>query len=333
MKWLYFVICAALLSGCYSEDDIIPTEGGEKFYTLPQGNHDYDNKILEYYNKYGFYILYEFTEEELYWNNTTWDQSFMGTDNFVSNDYSGDKLGKPADPDYVGDLLDLCEKGFFTIYPDNLLNEMPMKILLCSEFWSVYSNGVLKDENGNYVKDENDRYVTNYDTTRIEAYCSFNRLVVNGANAEIKSSSDSSKWAIQAELNHLFLQYLFEEEQLEVCEEFTTISSYAYAYLLGEKLFERGFVGNYLVNKNIEQSKENDFVGYLRLVTMPLEWLEAEPEEIGRDYDSQATPPLKGALNPKRDVNNLVRQKYEILINYFRDEYGIDVKKWQYPDL
>ena len=105
-KWINILIGAALLCGCYSEDDIVATEGSELQFTFPQGNHDYDDRIMAYYDKYGFYILYDFEDRELYWNNTQWDQSFLGTDKYTDG-VQGSLLGEEADTLYVGKLLDL----------------------------------------------------------------------------------------------------------------------------------------------------------------------------------------------------------------------------------
>ena len=33
-----------------------------------------------------------------------------------------------------------------------------------------------------------------------------------------------------------------------------------------------------------------------------------------------------GILNPVKDVNGLIRKKYEILVNSFKENYGIDLQ-------
>ena len=59
MKWIaYLLLGVALLAGCNEEDDIVPRTENEVFYQLPQGDHDYDDKIVDYYNKYGLQHVY-----------------------------------------------------------------------------------------------------------------------------------------------------------------------------------------------------------------------------------------------------------------------------------
>lgn len=41
------------------EDDIIP-EGIEEKYTLPQGDHEFDDKIVEFYDSTGVFVLYRY---------------------------------------------------------------------------------------------------------------------------------------------------------------------------------------------------------------------------------------------------------------------------------
>ena len=325
MKWIYLLVCMAFLAGCNEEDDITPREGGEFFYTLPQGDHDYDDKIVEYRDKYGFYILYEYKEKDLYWDNTSWSKSMVEEEDFywMSNN-SGDLLAAPADPDYVGVLLDLLEVNMFNLYPEEYLYNFPVRFLLCSSMGKVLRAG------GEYVDGV---YVTLRDTLDRYAYAGFNRFIVSGAGADIETMSTLEKSTLVGEANGEFMSILYNKGLFELSEEFASISSYTYSYIPpGEQLFARGFLANGILVRDPEQAKLNDFKSYMKLVTLPLEVLEAEPDPLSY-YELQINPPLKGALNPKRDVNNLCRQKYEALIKYFKEVYGIDTDKWQYPDL
>ena len=51
------------------EDDIIP-EGIEEKYTLPQGNHEFDDKIVEFYDSTGVFVLYRYESLDANWNIT-----------------------------------------------------------------------------------------------------------------------------------------------------------------------------------------------------------------------------------------------------------------------
>ena len=93
------VLFAWLLTGCYEEDKIHVGEENEPFYTLPQGNHDYDQDIVSWFDRCGFYILYDFDEKDLYWNNEEWKQSGM-----LDYGLTGKLFGKKADPEYAGEF-------------------------------------------------------------------------------------------------------------------------------------------------------------------------------------------------------------------------------------
>ncbi|OKZ15766.1 MAG: hypothetical protein BHV81_15255 [Butyricimonas synergistica] len=64
MKWnyLFIVLAIGVLSSCYEEDTLTPTEGTEEIFKLPQGDHDYDTRIVKWFEHYGFYGLYIFDE-------------------------------------------------------------------------------------------------------------------------------------------------------------------------------------------------------------------------------------------------------------------------------
>ena len=52
-----------LLAGCYDEGSLNPSPEPELIYgkyTLPQGDHDYDARIGDWYTRCGFYILYKY---------------------------------------------------------------------------------------------------------------------------------------------------------------------------------------------------------------------------------------------------------------------------------
>lgn len=59
------VLCCCNLQ----EDEIIPS-GIEEQYFLPQGNHEFDDKIVEFYDSTGVYILYQYDSLDAIWNIT-----------------------------------------------------------------------------------------------------------------------------------------------------------------------------------------------------------------------------------------------------------------------
>lgn len=311
MQFKYILILiAALAIGCNDEDDIHPRQENEMSFQLPQGEHDYDEIIVDWYNNYKFYTLYKFTDRDIYWNNTQWEQGFMPG-------VGGNLLGKPADPDFVGYQLDLLQQSLFDLYPDSLLAYMPLKVLLCSELWKtdyVFDYTVMGS-----VKD----------STAISAYKGFDYFAMNGGNKGILTITPDDKIEMQTALNALFLDRLCAKGMIVMPEKFATFSDYTYKYYGGEELFKHGFLSGWVLqNGDKKASIANDFASFMKLVALPLKVLEAEPD-IGSGTSND--PSLTGALNESRDVNKLVRKKYEVLVEYLKD-LGIDMNRMQYPE-
>lgn len=115
-----FVTLGFCLAAC-SESEIdpssIPTIEAE--YTLPQGKSDADDRIVNAHEKYGTYILYEFTEADMKW---------MQSDvhgYWKSYEYT------PAQTEYVGRVMDCLEDYVFRFYPEPfLVRALPYKIFL-----------------------------------------------------------------------------------------------------------------------------------------------------------------------------------------------------------
>lgn len=313
----YVILFCSILLGCYQEENICGREGGEPFYTLPQGNNSYDQSIVDWYERCGFYILYKFDEKDLYWDSENWKEA-----------ESTQKLGRkgtPAIPEFVNKQLDLITDIFLNVYSEKVIKEyMPLKILLCSELKDtrleyVYSNGTTTN------------VLVYFDALALRGY---DYIAINGGNDAIMALSDSMKMEYSLSINSIFLS-IYGEKNIDVLfasvpDSFFEVSVYDGKYISKNQLFSRGFLN---MNTNTstqteEGRKRNDLRAYLELAGYPLDVLEETPGDLGKD---SSYPSLRGVLHPLRDVNGLVRQKYEIIIE-FLNGLGIDVAKLQHPN-
>lgn len=312
--WLFTIGVLFFGIGCDNEDDITVSEGLEVSYTLPQGDHPYDTDIVEWFEKYGFYTLYQYEKKDIYWANESWEERF--------EDMEGGPLrAKCADPEYVGQQLELFEYSFLDIYPEDLLSfGMPLKVLLCSELWNTERLKMYDWEKGEYV--------TTLVFHKLWAYEGWDYIALNGGSAEMDTIGAGSKMELQATVNGIFLQRLNKKEVFEITEEFVSVSDYSGYIGTESEAFARGFIRENPVSEDIEGSKKADFNDYLMLVGIPMKQLENVPGLVN-DYDYEVS--LIGALHPSRDVNQLVRQKYNIMIKILK-QHGIDTDKLQYPD-
>lgn len=179
-----------LCVGCNQEEDIVPTEGNEMEFILPQGNHDYDSEMVAFYEQYGVLPVYLFEKKDLYWNNTVQE----------------DVVGLAGDPEYVGEVWDFSRHIFFDVYPDSLLRDyLPLKFFICSSLQEITKTG------------DGDK------GTEVYARQGYDYFAVNYAGESFTSLSDRSKMDYSAVLNSLFLLRL----PLEVPQEFVDLTDYS----------------------------------------------------------------------------------------------------------
>lgn len=318
--WLMMLLVPFWL-GCNDEDDIVVKEGLETTYSLPQGNHAYDDEIVEWFEKYGFYTLYIYDKKDIFWANEKWDER-------VEWQVGGEYRGNAADPDHVGKQLELFKYAFLDIYPDSLLARyMPLKVMLCSELWFTYWDISYDWTTGQTVR------TLMYD--KIWANSGWDNMSVNGGSLEIDTMGVRSKQEFQYAVNTIFLTRLFNKDKIGMPEGFAQVSNYLSGDYVwgGDDMFARGFVTTGVMSTNVsllEENQKKDLGSFMRLVGMPMALLEAYPDRKWDD-DYYHSVSLIGALHPERDSQGLVRKKYDILIKALK-EMGINTDRLQYPE-
>ena len=306
MKWRYLLVILSVILcvSCYDEGDLAPTEGTEEIFKLPQGDHDYDTKIVEWFKQYGFYALYIFDEKDIYWANENWLEGGVPE---IST--AGTEKGKQGDPEYVGYLVDMLEKLFINHYPTDLLQKgMPLRVFLCSELWD-YSRDYIYDDEGNYLDYD-------YVYHRIWMYEGWDNIAINGASAYITDTlTREGQVDFSGELNAYFLKRLADMELISIPDEFYEESEYSTESMYGTELFENGYLQLADSRSDVEEYKKFDLETYLELATYSLDYLEnGELEEIG-SYDD--VPSLSGLF--RRPESTKVKKKYDIIIKVLRD--------------
>ena len=116
---------------CYEDEKLTPS-GDEPVLSerdLPQGNHDYDETIMEWWNDYALLTFYRFNDKEFWWTPTAdiRPKPAAGTEGGTSPGYEGIQ----AATNYVGELVKLLDEEFFAYYTkENLYKRMPKKIFI-----------------------------------------------------------------------------------------------------------------------------------------------------------------------------------------------------------
>lgn len=329
MKFVYLLFVIAAFCSCYDEKDIVPTEGLEKMYVLPQGgNAEYDKEIVKWYEKHGFYTVYDFIPEDVYWADMNWD-GFTGVPAA-----SGSLEVTKGDPKYIGPLLEMFKEFFLDYYTDEQLACMPLKVFLCSELNSRgWDNGEPAEE-----------------VDRLWIWRGYDYFALNGASKEESENfTESDKTEFMRNINREFFKILLKCGKMPIPEEFTAVSRYVdygqrppYSdeYDKGgvnqTNPFAQGYLNMHTAEKVYPTAtmKYRDFVFYLDLV-MSYSWAELSEGEGQWDDDynnmNQDYMNYRGLLNPDYGFERIL-QKYNIVVKYIEEELGVNLDRIRFPE-
>ena len=168
MKLLKQILILSLITwgfmACDRESALTPS-GPENVYgdpTLPQGNHDYDNTIMDWFKKYNTLFLYKYVPHDLYYGGNSYlggtydpvkDTTAAGTN---AQNYTG-YFDVPADEDYVGFQLKLLNDTWLKFYSDEFLLKFYRKKFFC---WIVYIGVTVKRDDLTLIGVRRGREVT-----------------------------------------------------------------------------------------------------------------------------------------------------------------------------
>ncbi|MBE9599577.1 putative zinc-binding metallopeptidase [Pedobacter sp. MC2016-24] len=296
------VIFLALgFSSCKKSDSILTASGIDDTYQLPQGNAAYDQTIVGYYQKYGSYVLYQFSEKDAYWTPTGIKKPVAGT----GGTWSTGAEVSPSNKDYITSQLELLDKSLFSLYPTAFLKKfLPVKFLLCSQVDSIYTNYVFTPV-----------YTATKGVKKIPAYYSYDNIAVNYGDATIASMTAADKVAFLARLNLVFFQSINERGLIKPTAEFTNSADYTVSNTTQAIAYGKGIISLYY-SSNVTA----DWTAYiLAMVT----WSEADLNRAVTNTNTSAV----GILNPMKDTNGLIKKRYNMVRNYFINTYQVDLQK------
>lgn len=364
-RLIYIVSMLILWNGCNGDlENLVSTTDSEFKYSLPQGDHDYDTKIVDWYNRCGFYILYKFEPKDVYFNvNSEWQKAradtiiewsslpvgaiyrvegdYMNVYNILGNFVRSIPMGKSydessgiwqelildgdlirmgkyklkydgiftveeADEIYVGEQLSLLEEMFLNHYPDSILSVgIPLKIVLGRNLW----------QNSAFAKG-----------SELSYWITFNNLLFSHGDESINSLDKIEKNAIKIEMNKWFIEdRIFEKikyfAELEGFFDITAYSEYTTSDdISSQEYYQNGIVAS-LLYASLEGFMNLDLKSYIEMIIETSQMtLEAEPQN--GNFDSWS---YWGILHSKKDVNGLIRKKYDVLIKVFND-IGVDLQ-------
>ncbi len=288
--------CIVITSCSKKEATLQPSTIDEMTFILPQGNNDYDQRILNYYNRFGSYLLYKFSNKDAHWSITSWDTSYKLT---------------PAEPAYINNQLDLLDSTFFRYYTDSTLRKyLPTKMLLCSS---------LKHQATNNYNTQVDCYYLNNSTYTFV----YQNFPINWGSSRIQHINGVKDSAVifRGNVNYAFLRAADVNNKIPRPVEFTILSDYTTALPFANVQTER-YKRGFLVGGWPHPAQQLDWQNYIQaIVQNPYSYLSDATGITSED----ATP--KGILTPVKDPTGLIRAKYQIIVNYYKNNYNINLQR------
>ncbi len=294
--FLSFFLIVILLEGCTKKEArLIPSDINEYGYKIPQGNNSYDQRIVDYYNRYGVYMLYKFTSRDAYWSITKWDSTYRLV---------------PADSAFVDNQLTLLDTTFFRYYADTTLRKyLPVKFLLCK---SIRNNGLGAELDtyfsgaGNASGFVYETFIANWGSSRI---------------LNIRGVKDSTV-IFRGNINYGFLRLLDLKNKIGKSDAFNAAADYTTPIIntTQAQRFKRGFLSTF--SSTTPPSLQSDWYNFIQaIVQNPYSYLTNAAGMTANNTTYQ------GILTPVKDSSGLIRRKYDAMINFYLNNYNIDLQR------
>ena len=314
MKWNNYIYIGLLLqlvfaASCYDEKDLVPSEVVSS-YSVPQGTHDYDDVIVDIYNQYGSCLLYKYTDKDTYWTPSGWMDGVLG---------EGGKSGyivTPADETYVGEQVGLIRDAWFSLYSDEFLKEcLPIKIMLCADIDSVY---MVWDFSSYPFKQI-------YQGKEVKAWYNYDNICVSYGSEAVTRMTKADSLAFQNKMNQIFIASMIGRKKSVPSKEFEEITNYStnnINYLSAVELWKLGVPRSVSYNVSVDI----DWQSFLLMMVCCSEEFLTRTPEYSSDWDYTMAN-WDGLLNPVKDVNGLLKKRYDLVRNYFIENYNMDLQK------
>lgn len=355
-KILLLILSVVVYWACSdkNDDELSLYEGEEFQYVLPQGNHDYDTRIVKWHERIGKYLLYKFKPTDVYFNgNNEWyeyhsdtlllniwhalgDEVYLENDSIVisGNPYPLDE--KIYTSDGLWNIYTLRDNGYilqqyqrvrkygiFTVEEADEDYVGKQLTLLEEVFLNHYSDSLLcKWLPLRIILGKNLLFSGISQYPIIEGY---NNLLVNYGDASIDNLTNTEKHRLKTQINSIFCKTkAFDEFDFE---PFWSMADYYWAGGSSSsrpstaQCYALGFVTRPGLNTVLNTIKNDDLSEYVdMIIENSYEKLTTEPAN-GKYNASDYT----GILHTKKDINGLIRRKYDYIIEEYK-RHGIDLQ-------
>lgn len=297
----FFMLCALLsLNACKKSKEVLTPSGATDTYSVPQGSNPFDQTIVDYYQKYGTYLLYQFTEKDAYWTPTAWKKPIQ----LPSGAYQSGAEVAASDPTYIPAQLTLIQNKWFGFYSDKFLKAfLPVKILLCSKVDSISSTAVFPTP-VTYVKN----------VKKIGAFYNYDNIQVNFGDATVNTMTAADLRLFVYKANLAFIQSIIARGLFTPTSEFINSADYASAMTTTTQAYGKGII--------ISPSGPTALADWNAYVTAMVSFSTVQLNASVAITDGTAA----GILNATKDTSGQIKKRYNMVRNYFITEYGVDLQ-------
>ena len=307
------------LASCdYDEDELTPSDETSS-YQLPQGSHDYDATIQKFYDDNGVYLLYKFADKDAYWTPTGWTN---GTPSEGDDGKQGFTV-KAADKNYVGQQINLLDEVWFSKLSATAKKRLlPTLILLCSEVNDVA-----------YMYTFTPVFKAYYGESPLLSHYNYDNICVTYGSSAVTSLTEEQKKAYGSSILVSWAEYI-SEHKAEPSTEFSTSIDYS-SNDITSKSSPTDCCAAGTLNAGYSTSAIKDWQLFLDMMMLyPESYLTEDAGDFssvwsftnyvngGYVYDYEGI--FHGILNIKKDTKGILKQRYDIVRNYFINNYDFD---------
>lgn len=296
------VLCTMLnLNACKKSETVLTPSDTVDTYSLPQGSGAFDQTIVNYYNNYGSYMLYKFTEKDVYWTPTGWTKPTQPVANGL---WSAGAEVEASDPAYIPAQLALIQSKWFSFYSDKFLKKfLPVKIILCRKVDSVYNSYVFTPV-----------FMAVKQTKKVGAYYNYDNIKVNYGDATVNTMTATEQKTFLASVNITFIQSIIARGLTAPTAEFINSADYTTVMTSNAQSFGKGIIISYY-----GATAQADWNAY---ITAMVSFSIVDMNRSTPNYDNTGA----GIFNITKDTNGQIKKRYDMVRNYFINQYGVDLQ-------
>lgn len=345
-KIIICTLAAFALAGCWKEPEITPTESKENAsYELPQGNNDFDTRIMEIYQTTGSTLVYKFNESDLLYTgsvpykiaNVVKRVGKESNTNFlldsVANILAADGMtvidgrGKylfPVDESYINRQLDLLEELCFDFYTDEQLRKLLPPTVYLTNVWANIDRTTSREGLRNAP------FLLTFPALKGPTNMTF-----SFGGPRIDTITIAEKKYAKRGFNGEMLRYATDKGIIKRSAEFSAITTYTTAMGLAGSAITRRANGvldtrycnggfGYIWSTYTNSYNVSEF--YETITGAPSDWDSYVAWIVGTTSEErEAATGTVNFLHSSKDTAGKIRQKYDIMVSYMLDTYGIDL--------